>query len=682
MKIFFRRTAFVSLAGILGVLPNIGPLLITYEYSKVSTRGGSEISVTPEGQREQNVVGSGLSKEYITQWSYGIDETWTLISPNVKGGSSVPILGREKELEEIKKANPQFFNVIVEEYQKKRNAVKGYFGEQPIVSGPVYIGGLLILLAILALFFVKERLIKGLAIATILAIFLSWGKNFMPLTSFFIDFIPGYNKFRAVAMILVIVELTVPLMGILFLNYLINNIEEVKKQQKKLFVIIGSVVALLLLFYISPASFVDLTSNAEEAIFNSRASEQGVNYNLEGELISYRESVVSSSIIYSLKFILLGSIFILLFVFGKIKRNILLLGLGSIILIDLWTINKDYLNNEKSLTSSGRASDKYAGWIKTDEFKVPYTPSATDQQIFQNEIKNNPTIDQNIKNRISKLKTETPRLDNRKLIDVQYSELMEATHYRVLNSLARLDQDARTPYFHKTLGGYHGAKIRRYQDIADFYLALEHYQIKQIMSQGGGQMLSQYLPSMKMVNMLNSKYIIGPGQNGQEQLLLNPNAMGNVWLAENYKVVENADSAILGLKNLNVLTDIIVEKNDSKELADNATFSKGGTIVLDNYDPNKLSYSFNFPKEQLVVFSEVYYDKGWQAYVNDKPVPHFRANYLLRAMRVPAGNGVVEFRFEPQTYIIGKYVTWASTIIILLLIFGYIYTELKAKEES
>jgi hypothetical protein len=682
MKVFLRRTAFVVLAGILGVLPNLGPLLITYEYSKVSTRGGSEISVSPNGQEEQNVIGSGLSKEYITQWSYGIDETWTLLSPNVKGGSSIPILGREKELEQIKAENPLFFNVIVEEYQKKRNAVKGYFGNQPIVSGPVYIGGLLILLAILALFFVKERLIRGLAVVSILAIFLSWGKNLMPLTSFFIDYIPGYNKFRAVAMILVIVELTVPIMAILFIDYFIKNIEEIKKQQKKLFIIIGSVVTLMLLFYLSPSTFVDLTSNSEEAIFSKRAVEQGVNYNLEGELISYRESVVSTSIWYSLKFILLGSLFILLFLFGKIKRNILVLGLGVFILIDLWIVNKDYLNNEKATNASGRVTNNYAGWIKTDEFKVPFVPSATDQQILQNEVNTNPEIDKNIKQRIADLKQESPRLEKRKLIDVQYSELMEATHYRVLNSMARLDQDARTPYFHKTLGGYHGAKIRRYQDIADFYLALEHYQIKQILGQGGNQLLSQYLPSMKTVNMLNAKYIIGPGQNGSEQLFLNPNALGNVWLVDNYKIVENADSAILGLKNLNISSEILVERSDSELLSDQPIFSKSGSIKLDNYEPNQLTYSYNLPQEQLVVFSEIYYDKGWQAYINDEPVPHFRANYLLRAMRVPAGIGNIEFKFEPKSYIIGKYITWVSTLFIFLLIVGYFYTELKANKEN
>lgn len=684
LKDFFKRTAFIVLAAILGVLPNLGPLLITYEYSKVSTRGGSEISVSPTGQKEQTKLSDGLDKAYITQWSYGIDETWTLVSPNIKGGNSYPILAKEAEVERIKKEDPQFFNILVEEYQKNRNTIISYFGDQPIVSGPVYVGAILILLAILALFFVKDKIIYALASVTVLAILLSWGKNFMGLTSFFIDYFPGYNKFRAVSMILVIVELTIPLMAILFLNYLINNLEEVKKKRKKLYTVIGGFVLLLLVFYASPDSFVDLISDKEEALLTSRASANpNAALNLEAALVSYREGLVSSSILYSLKFVFIALLILGLFLFGKIKRNILIIGLSAAILVDLWMVDKEYLNNKENPNVSRTSSERYISWTKPDKFLVPYNPSVVDQQILQIESQQNPKIKEEIDNRIVALKRENPRFDQRKLIDVQYSELMEETHYRVLNVNARLDQDVRTPYFHKSLGGYHGAKLKRYQDLVDFYIGIEHYQIKQILAQGGEPLLQQYLPSMKISNMLNAKYIIGPSNDGktQEKLYLNRFVNGNVWTVSNSTIVENPDSAILGLKDLDINKSILVEQDDAAGVfSGDKTYTPETNINLTYYNPNELKYQFDFNTDQLVVFSEVYYEKGWNAYLNGELVPHFRANYVLRAMEVPAGKGEIVFKFEPKSYTIGKGLSWASSIIFVLLIGGFVYTELRQKK--
>ncbi|MCB0802360.1 MAG: YfhO family protein [Flavobacteriales bacterium] len=684
LKSFFKRTSFIALAAILGILPNLGPLLVTYEYSKVSTRGGSDITISPHGDADLHVNEKGLDKAYITQWSYGIDETWTLLSPNIKGGSSYPILAKEKEVERLRKEDPRFFNVVVEEYQKHQNAISGYFGNQPIVSGPVYIGVILVLLALLALIFVKDRLVYGLGTVTLLAILLSWGKNMMGLTEFFIDYIPGYNKFRAVAMILVIVELTIPLMAILFLNHLMNKREELIKEKKKLFIILGVFVAVLVLFYASPSTFVDLTSNKEEALLNARANTSNTGYNLESELISYRSDIVSSSILYSLKFVLLAIILLVLFVMGKIKQKVLIIGIGVLVIVDLWSVDKEYLNNETKPNVSKTSSDRYLSWIKPNEFSVPYTPSPVDVQIFQNESRLNPEIQKNIQNRVNELKKENSRFDQRKMIDIEYSELMEATHYRVLNTNARLDQDVRTPYFHKTLGGYHGAKMKRYQDIVDFYLGIEHYQLKQVLAQGGQAGLAQYIPTMNITNMLNAKYIIGPNPDPkvQEKLYLNNYAQGNAWFISKAIVVPNADSAILGLEKLDTKNEIIVEKGDLNDIQLKNQYDKSGKIELTEYQPNYLRYKYSTNSTQLAVFSEIYYADGWKAYVNEKEVPYFRANYILRAMEVPQGEGVIEFKFEPETYIIGKYLTVASSLVILLLIGGFVYSEFKEEKES
>lgn len=684
LKNFFRRTAFIALAAILGVLPNLGPLLITYEYSKVSTRGGSEISVSPEGQQDQNKISEGLDKAYITQWSYGIDETWTLLSPNVKGGNTYPIIAKEKEMDRIKAEDAQFFNTIVEEYQKNRNAISSYFGNQPIVSGPVYIGAILVLLALLALAFVKDKIIYALASVTFIAILLSWGKNFMGLTGFFIDYFPGYNKFRAVSMILVIVELTIPLMAILFLNFFIKNIEEVKKQKKKLYAITGGFVLVLLFFFVSPDTFVDLISDKEQVMLQKRAATNPSEaINLEASLISYREDIVSSSVLYSLKFTALAILFLGLFLMGKIKKNLLLIGLSATILIDLWSVDKEYLNNEENPNVSRTSSERYYSWIKPEKFSTPYNPSAVDEQIYNIESQRNPKIQQDVQERITALKRENPRFDQRKIIDIKYAELMEETHYRVLNVNPRLDQDVNTPYFHKSLGGYHGAKIKRYQDIVDFYLALEHYQLKQILSQGGEELMQKYLPGMRITNMLNAKYIIGPSNDGktQEKLYLNRYAKGNVWTVNGFKIVENPDSAILGLKTIDYNSTVLIEKADAEGIiSGNKTYNSERNINLTYYNPNEMRYDYNFSSNQLAVFSEVYYEKGWNAYLNGSLVPHFRANFILRAMEVPAGKGEIVFKFEPKSYAIGKSLSWASSIIFVLLIGGFVYTELRQKK--
>ena len=684
IDVFLKRTGLIIIAGLLGILPNLGQLLITLEYSKVSTRGGSEITVTPPGQGDVSQNKRGLDKEYITQWSYGIDESWTLLSPNVKGGNSFPIIAKEQEVERLKKEDPRFFNILVEEY-RSGNLIYGYFGNQPVVSGPVYLGIILVFLALLAVFFVRTKLVYALTSVTLLALLLSWGKNFMGLTEFFIDFIPGYNKFRAVSMILVIVELTVPLLAILFLDYLIKKQEEVKKQKKKLFTISGVFVLILLFFYSSPSTFVDLISDRENAtLIQKAAANPNGSVNLEAALISYREDVVSSSIFYSLKFLALGLLFIGLFIFGKIKHNILIVGLSGTILFDLWSVDKEYLNNKENTNVSRNSPDRYARWMKPEKFSVPYNPSPSDELIFNTESQKNPKVQIDIQARTTELKRNNPRFDQRKLIDINYAELMEETHYRVLNVNARLDQDVRTPYFHKSLGGYHGAKIRRYQDLVDFYLGIEHYQLKQILSQGGEQMMMQYLPGMRLTNMLNAKYIVGPSKDGktQESVYLNPYAKGNVWTVSNLKVVPNADSAITGLKKLNYNNTLIVEQDDLIEGINEGTNyqAESGGIELTNYNPNELKYQFNFKNKQLAVFSEVFYEKGWNAYINGQHVTHFRGNYILRAMELPAGQGELVFKFEPSSYSLGKILTWVSSILIVLLVGVFAYFEMKAKK--
>jgi len=256
---------------------------------------------------------------------------------------------------------------------------------------------------------------------------------------------------------------------------------------------------------------------------------------------------------------------------------------------------------------------------------------------------------------------------------------MEGTHYRVLNTNARLDQDVRTPYFHKSLGGYHGAKLKRYQEFIDFYLGIEHFQLRQAFIQGGLQMVNNLLPSMRFVNLLNTKYIVGPDNTGQqaETVIGNPYAYGNAWFVKSFKIVENADSAILALRTLDPRSEAIIEMGDADNLNGQSQFDANASIQLTNYSPNELKYNYSSQAEQLAVFSEIYYSPGWKVYVNGEEVPFFKVNYTFRGMLVPPGSGEIVFKFEPFTYELGKTLTWASSFMMLFLI-GFIgYSELK-----
>jgi len=402
---FFKRVGILLLAATLGILPSLGNLLIAAEYSAESIRGKSELTIKPGGESNEAVASSGLDKDYITQWSYGIDETMTMIIPNAKGGSSQPILGNPKEVERLRKEDPQFFNLILSEYQNNQNAVSSYFGNQPLTSGPVYVGILVVFLAILALVIVKNRLLLSLAAVTVLTIMLAWGKNFMGLTEFFIDYIPAYNKFRAVAMILLVAEFTLPIMALLFLSKLIKDKEFVKLQQKKVMIVSGIFIAILGLTYLSPSTFIDLSSEVEQIKLNQQIN-SGNNQALEiqSQIVEYREDIVAQSAGRSLLILVLGVAMLFLFLKGKLKYKVFITAIGLLILGDLWLVNKDYVNNEKGAATG---ANKYLAWVKPTKFKVPYEPTIIDQQIFNSEVKANPQIQQNIQQRLSDIRAQS-----------------------------------------------------------------------------------------------------------------------------------------------------------------------------------------------------------------------------------------------------------------------------------
>ena len=683
---FFKRSAVLALAVFLGVLTNLGNLILTYEYSKFSTRSPSELTINPDGSSNEEVKSTGLDKDYILRWSYGLQESFSLIIPKVKGGASGAIISDTEEVERLRREDPAFFNFMVDQYQKDRYIVNDYWGNQPFTSGPVYLGIVVCFLAFLAFFYVKDNLVIGLGLAALLALMLSWGKNLMPLSEFFIDHVPMYNKFRAVSMILVIVELVIPLLAILFLNRLLVDTQEVKKHKKRFFILSGSFTALFLLFYVTPDLFFDFLSQKDldqmKKLVNANPNQASQTYLNFEKIESIRIEGFRADILSVMKYLILCILAIYLFLIDKVKRKALIGIIGALVLVDLWIVNKEFINNEEKTGASRTSSDRFLKYEKLEEQLAPHSASTVDYGILQTEMQENPKLKQKIKDAEAALKRKDRRPSKSKIEKARFTTLMRNSHYRVLNTTMKLDEDAKTAYFHKTLGGYHGAKMKKYQELIDFELGVEHYQLRQAFAQGGKALVQQMLPQMNTTNMLNAKYIMGMEKSSDrmvESLMRNPYALGNAWFVDDYKIVNSADEEIMELRNIDPAKRAIIRNDYQQELKD---FKKGqGEIKLLTYLPNELVYEYETSNNALAVFSEIYYDKGWKAFIDGEEIPFFPVNYTLRGMVIPQGSGNITFRFEPDSYQFAKISTWMSSVFILLLILfvGYRkYSDLKA----
>ncbi len=600
----FLKSSLILLVGLLLVIgANFASLYTTYEYGKESLRGPSELNIDKNNQT------SGLDKDYATSWSYGKLETFNLFIPNFTGGASVAELSKKSAS----------YNKLLEVHvpkQQANDAIKQmptYWGPQPFTSGPVYIGALVIFLFVMGIFLVKGTLRTWLLTATALSIMLAWGKNFIFFSDLFFDYFPGYNKFRTVSMILVIAEFTIPLLGILALKNIIEN--KVTKEQtiKALKYSVGILTGLIVIFLINPGILS----------FTSETDAQLPEY-LKESIITDRASIFKSDAFRSLIFILIGATTIWLFIKNKIKATHLYIIIGLAIVIDLWAVNKRYLNDNN--------------FVNKKNIEVPFTASKADEFILQDK-----TLD-----------------------------------YRVLNLAVSTFNDASTSYFHKSIGGYHGAKMRRYQELIDFYITKEMQNIiNTLQNNPTQQSVEQALQKNVVLNMLNTKYII---YNLEAPPISNNFAYGNAWFVENTEIANDANEEIKKMNNFNPTTTAIVDKRFSKELF---KFTKDTTakINLTSYKPNHLTYTTTNKSNQLAIFSEIYYDKGWNAYIDGKPTTHFRANYILRAMKIPSGKHTIEFKFEPKSWQIGSIISLTSSIILIISLILIIYLEFFKKKK-
>ena len=602
---FFKASAVLAIAAILSILPNLTNLATTYEYGKESIRGKSELTDNMHNKS------SGLDKDYALAWSYGKSETLTLLIPNAKGGASAPI-GANMDI--LKDVNPNFV-----EYVAKSPA---YFGDQPFTSGPVYLGAILIFLFVLGLFTVKGNVKWWLLIIATLGIFLSWGKNFEWFTDIFFYHVPMYNKFRTVSMALVITGFAVPLLAMMVLKEIINDRSFIQKNKKWFYISLAATAGLSLVFYLMPDTFFNFLSAREIANFDAQKAEsaqaaQQLRIYIEG-LKSARINIFKADAIRSFLFIVLSAAVLWVYSSVKaIKETHLLAALAILILADMWTVDKRYLNEDMFRKKS----------FVRNEF--PKTPA--DEMI---------------------LKDSDP-------------------DFRVLSYLHSPFNDGYTPYYHKSIGGYHGAKLRRYQDIIDRYLGFEVQAVAQARQRDTTGNLAGLFSKTNIINMLNTKYVIF----APKEVELNWNALGHAWFVDDYEIVNNADEEIEALASFNPAKTAIIDKrfeNQIKDLPKEFFSLDTGYIELQTYKPNYLKYKAYTPKKRLAVFSEIYYDKGWNAYLDGFPVEHLRANYILRAMVVPEGVHEIEFRFEPRTYTISQKVALGSSVLVVLLLLAMI----------
>lgn len=615
---FFKASAVLIVAALVGIAANVSNLYHTYAYSKETMRGKSELVQTGDAAKQTS---SGLDRDYITQWSYGIDETLTLLVPNFKGGASAALSQSETAMS---KANPMYSSLY--------GSLTQYFGTQPMTSGPVYVGAFVLFLFVLGCFIVKGPLKWALIGATFFSIVLSWGKNFMPLTDFFIDYVPLYNKFRAVSSILVIAEFTIPLLAIFALKRLLEEPEILKQEKKPLGISLLLTAGIALLLAVAPGSIGSGYVPAQEAqMLQNAVNQQMIPANeLSGILANLgemRAELVSSDALRSFIIIGIGCSLLWLYASGKLRSSLTIAGITILCLADMWGVNKRYLNDAQFVPHS----------IRTETF----TKTNTDELILQD----------------------------------------TSLDYRVLNFATSTFDDNNTSYWHKSVGGYHPAKLRRYQEMIEHHISPEMQAAYKAIATAGGEMDSVDANKFRVLNMLNTKYFIFPaGQQRQTVPILNPHTYGNAWFVNKVQYVNNANEEIDALDSI-IPTETAVVDARFKDVLKGATESYKdslSSIRLTSYAPNRLTYETNNAQDGIAVFSEIYYPDGWHVTIDGQPAELARADYILRTMYVPAGQHTIEMRFDPTSLHVTEGIAYGA---LALLVIGIIVAVLIAKRK-
>lgn len=611
MARFLKATLACIVGAALGICINLSNLYHTWQYGQESMRGKSELVK----KNTANQTNSGLERDYITQWSYGIGETWTLLIPNAKGGTSAVPMSANKIVQE--KGSPELSYL----YQQMGQ----YWGEQPGTSGPVYVGAFVLMLFILGLFIVKGPMKWALLAATVLSILLSWGKNFMGLTDFFIDYVPMYAKFRTVASILVIAEFTIPLLAMLALKQIVDEPDLLKSKMKYLYVSFGLTAGMALLFALMPGVFFsDFISTDEMRALSQFPSEQLTP--ILTNLRTVRQAIFAADCWRTFWIIVIGTALLLLFTIKRLKAPYAIAAITLLCLVDMWQVNKRYLNDDMFVESTVRDTPQ------------PLTP--TDRQILQD----------------------------------------KALDYRVLNLASNTFNENETSYYHKSIGGYHAAKLRRYQELIEAYISPEMQRLMPALVKAGGDMTRVNGDSLyPVLNMLNAKYFILPLQNNQTVPLQNPYAFGNAWMIDRISYVDNANAELDALARIDLKHEAVADKRFQSILGQSQPQGNVAKAVLTKYAPDQLTYSLETDKGGILVFSEVYYPE-WTATVDGHPVEVGRVNYLLRAIHVKPGRHEVVLSFFPQSVQRTELVAYIAYALLVFLTIGLIFWNRKSKK--
>lgn len=615
LAIFLKATGVLAAAALIGIAINLSSLYHTWQYQKESMRGKSELVKKDAA----NQTSSGLDRDYITQWSYGIDETLTLLVPDAKGGASVPL---SKNATAMAKADPQIQSMIPQLY----DAFPQYFGTQPGTSGPVYVGAFVLFLFILGLFIVKGPMKWALLAATVLSILLAWGHNFMGFTNFFLDYIPMYAKFRTVASILVIAEFTIPLLAALALKKIVDEPDVLSKQMKFAYISLALTAGVAALIALFPDMMGPFVSEQERQMVGSiQGMDGGTARTILANISDMRAAMVSSDAWRSVIIILIGFALLFAYKLKKLRADYMIAALLVLCLVDMWQVDKRYLNDEMFVPKSER--------------DMPQQPTATDVEINKD----------------------------------------KSLDYRVLNFASNTFNENETSYFHKSIGGYHPAKLRRYQEMIDAYIAPEMQKAMQAIAAKGGNM--QQVDGVKLfpvLNMLNTKYFIFPLQGGATIPLKNIYAQGNGWFVDKIDYVADANAEYAEVGKIDVRHEAVADKQFEAVLGQAKANDSTATVKLDKYEPNNLQYTVNSKNGGIVVFSEIYYP-GWKATVDGQSVELGRVNYILRAVNVKPGKHIVVLDFHPTSISTTETIAYISIVILLLAIAGAGYMEWKKK---
>lgn len=595
---FWKASAVCVVAALIGVAMNASNLYHTWEYQKQSMRGKSELVK----KNSANQTDSGLERDYITQWSYGIGETWTLLVPNAKGGASVPMIQNSIVREN---ANPMYEQI----YQQ----LGQYWGEQPGTSGPVYVGAFVCMLFIFSLFIVRGPMKWAMLAATILSILLSWGRNFMPFTDFFIDYIPMYSKFRTVASILVIAEFTIPLLAMMALKRIVEEKDVLRDNMKWLYLSLAMTAGVAAVMAVTGGMGFDFVSSAERQAL-SQFPPEDLNP-LLADITNVRQMIFTADCWRTVVIIVIGTLLLLFYKAGKLKPLYMLGGIFVLCLVDMWQVDKRYLNDGM--------------FVPRSERDTPPEMSETDRMILED----------------------------------------KSLDYRVLNFSTNTFNENETSYFHKSVGGYHPAKLRRYQELIEAYISPEMRKAMEAIAKNGGDMAAVDGNAVfPVLNMLNTKYFIMPLQGGDTAPIENPYACGNAWFVNKVSFVDNANEELATIGKIDVRHEAVADKKFQQTLGASTTNDSTATVTLKSYEPDRLVYDVKSTNGGVLVFSEIYYP-GWTATIDGNDVPVGRVNYVLRALNMKPGNHKVELTFKPKTVVMTERIAnTASAILVIILV--------------